>query len=115
MKAEMIKSASNVITNTIKASAKADTSVATKAVKNGEKMIALAQDAKAAQGKAMIKKAYVKPEVEVVEIEKANLKAASGWDNGGYNPRGGYEAPERRGSWGNIWGEEATTSKGMWD
>lgn len=103
MKAEMIKSAGNVVTNTIKASAKADTAVASKAVKNGEKMMALAQDAKAAQGKAMVKKAYTRPEVEVVELEKKNLKAASGgWDDGGYNPRGAQEV-DNSSSWDHIW------------
>ena len=103
MKAEMIKSVGNVVTNTLKASAKTET-VATKTVKNGEKMMAMAQDAKAAQGKAMVKKAYIKPEIQTIELETHKMKAASGWDNGGYNPRGGYEAaPERRGAWGNLW------------
>ena len=104
MKTEMIKSMGNIVNNTIKASAKAENAVTTKAVKNGEKMMAMAQDAKAAQGKAMIKKAYTKPETNVLELEKKNLKAASGWDNGGYKPRGtAEEAVDNSSSWDHIW------------
>ena len=46
--------------------------------KNGEKALATAQDAMASQGKAMVKKTYVKPEVKFEELDKNGLEVASG-------------------------------------
>jgi hypothetical protein len=93
MKAEAINSMKSVITNTIKSASKNE-AVAKNTVKDGAKMIAVGQDAAAAQGKAMIKP-YVKPEMEVIDMKKGNLKAASGYT--GRNPL------EDNDDWGIKW------------
>lgn len=80
MKTEAIKAMGNVITNSIKSAPKAEAHVA-KSVKGGEKLMAAGQDAAAVQGRAMVKP-YVKPEMKVVELEKQNLRAASGYEGG---------------------------------
>ena len=80
MKTEAIKAMGNVMTNSIKSAVKAEAPVA-QAVKGGEKLMAAGQDAAAVQGRAMVKP-YVKPEMQVVKLEKENLRAASGYDGG---------------------------------
>ena len=75
MKTEAIKAMGNVMT-----AVKAEAPVA-HAVKGGEKLMAAGQDAAAVQGRAMVKP-YVKPEMQVVKLEKENLRAASGYDGG---------------------------------
>ncbi len=74
MKLEMVNAVKNTVVNMV--SPKKAEKAASVAIKDGERMIANGQDAAAAQGKAMLKP-YVKPEMEVVEIKKSNLKAAS--------------------------------------
>ena len=88
MKTEAIKAVSNVMSRAISSSAKAETSAASHAVKGGEKLMAAGQDAAAIQGKVLVKKAYVKPEMTEVKMDKQNLKAASG---GGYDGGGDWE------------------------
>ena len=83
MKTEAIKAMGNVMTNSIKSAVKAEAPVA-HAVKGGEKLMAAGQDAAAVQGRAMVKP-YVKPEMQVVKLEKENLRAASGY-HGGQDP-----------------------------
>lgn len=80
MKTEAIKAMGNVMTNSIKSAVKAEAPVA-HAVKGGEKLMAAGQDAAAVQGRAMVKP-YVKPEMQVVKLEKENLRAASGYQGG---------------------------------
>lgn len=80
MKTEAIKAMGNVMTNSIKSAVKAEAPVA-HAVKGGEKLMAAGQDAAAVQGRAMVKP-YVKPEMQVVKLEKENLRAASGYPGG---------------------------------
>ena len=77
MKSEAIKLVSNSIKSAV--APKAEKVIAVS--KDGEKAMAVAQDAMAAQGKAMVKKAYVKPQTLTVEIKHQELMAASG--NGG--------------------------------
>ncbi|MCM1265927.1 MAG: hypothetical protein NC200_06980 [Candidatus Gastranaerophilales bacterium] len=74
MKTELmttIKTVSSKITSAVKSKGSQEL------VKDGEKLISSAQDATAAQGKAMVKP-YVKPEIKNVNLDKKNLKAASG-------------------------------------
>ena len=78
MKAEAIKLVSNSIKSAV--APKAEKAVVI-SMNDGKKSLASAQDAMAAQGKAMVKKAYVKPQTLTVEIKHQELMAASG--NGG--------------------------------
>lgn len=89
MKTEAIKAMGNVMTNSIKSAVKAEAPVA-HAVKGGEKLMAAGQDAAAVQGRAMVKP-YVKPEMQVVKLEKENLRAASGY-NGGNDPDSNFQS-----------------------
>lgn len=54
-----------------------------------EAALAIGQDARSIQGKAMLK-AYEKPEMKEVKLKKENTKAASGegWDKGGEDDYG---------------------------
>lgn len=50
--------------------------VAESTIKDGNKLMAAGQDASAIQGKAMIKE-YKKPEIEIIKVDEADMKAAS--------------------------------------
>lgn len=97
MKTEAIKAMGNVMTNSIKSAVKAEAPVA-HAVKGGEKLMAAGQDAAAVQGRAMVKP-YVKPEMQVVKLEKENLRAASGYDGGKDLPDIDYESADNGSMW----------------
>ena len=80
MKTEAIKLVSNSIKSMFVPKVE---KAATVVINDGEKAIATAQDAMAMQGKAMVKKAYVKPQTKTVKLEKEELMAASGNNGGG--------------------------------
>ena len=61
----------------------------------------------------MEKKEYIKPEVEVIELEPTSMIAASAEDIpiGGDGPGGGDalsngRRPGRRGAWGDLWADD---------
>ena len=56
-----------------------------------------------------MKKEYIRPEVEVIEVEPITMLAIS--SEGGLDVDGGNEPDEelsnrRRGQWGNLWAEK---------
>ncbi len=75
MKLEAIKMIGSAAKSMVAPEAKKAVTVS---IKDGASKLESAQDAMASQGKAMVKKAYVKPEMKVVEIKKRNMQAASG-------------------------------------
>lgn len=75
MKTEIVGAVKDVATRILSRPARKEAAAVTNTVKDGEKLMAAGQDAVAAQNKAMV---YVKPEMDVVKMDKQNLKAASG-------------------------------------
>ena len=60
----------------------------------------------------MEKKAYIKPEIEVIEMEPTTMIAASAedipvvGDGGGGDALSNGRRPGRRGEWGNLWAQD---------
>ena len=54
----------------------------------------------------MKKKQYIAPEVELVELEMVEILAASIRIGEGGKDAGESFSNDRRGGWGNLWGDE---------
>ena len=105
MKLEAIKMIGSAAKSMVAPEAKKAVTVS---IKDGASKLESAQDAMASQGKAMVKKAYVKPEMKVVEIKKRNMQAASGGTTDITDGGGSYWANEggSTGGQNDIWGKD---------
>lgn len=50
-----------------------------------------------------MKQTYIKPQIEVIELEAHSMMAQSKVDTGLGNTPSEPDAPGRRGQWGNLW------------
>jgi hypothetical protein len=65
--------------------------------------------------KSMMKKKYIKPKIEIENLQPEAMLAVSNEGMGSNETPGGdedFNAPGRRGTWGNLW--DKSYKKGRW-